>query len=388
MKNTIKDLNANNMRSIKYKNVLYNLLTLLISFIFVLYLIEIILNIYNPFPFRVKKNNIILPVNTKITFYNDKLRRVDGKTVNKKNNLGFRGDPFPVNADSFIKIITLGGSTTECMYITEGKTWSDILKLKLGEKNKNIWLNNAGLDGHSTFGHYILINDYILKLKPDYLLLLIGCNEVGREDLTKFDLQHIKLNAIDENKLISIIKLNEIRSIYYNFIRYLRAKDLNVIHKSIKLETVPKVNVNYDQKNRLYSLHREIYLKAFKERLLNIIELAKSNGIKIILITQPALYGDAVDDVSKVNLGDIEVKIGINGRVQWNILELYNDITRNVGLEENLLVIDLAKKMPKSSSYFYDWHHFTNDGCDKVAEIIFEEMQDYVTQNTQQKSSK
>jgi lysophospholipase L1-like esterase len=388
MKNTIKELNANNVYSIKYKNVLYNLLTLLISFILILYLIEIILSIYNPFPFRVKNNNIILPVNTKNTFYNDKIRNVDKKTVNKKNNLGFRGDQFPVNADSFIKIITIGGSTTECMYITEGKTWPDVLKLKLGEKNKNIWLNNAGLDGHSTFGHYILLKDYILKLKPDYVLLLIGCNEVGREDLTKFDLQHIKLNEIDENKLISLIKLNEIRSIYSNFTRYLRAKELNVIHKSIKLEAVPKVNVNYGQENRLYSLHRENYLKEFKERLLSIISLAKSNGIKVILITQPALYGDVVDDATKVNLGDVEVKNGINGRIQWNILELYNGITRSVGLEENLLVIDLAKKMPKSSNYFYDWHHFTNDGCDKVAEIIFAEMNDYLTKNTQQNSSK
>ena len=182
-----------------------------------------------------------MPVNVKYTFSNNKLRGVDTTTVHKKNNLGFRGEPLPANDNKFIKIITIGGSTTECVYITDGKTWPDILKLKLNDKFKNIWLNNAGLDGHSTFGHYILIKDYILKLKPDYILLLIGCNEVGREDLGKFDLQHIKLNEKDDNKIISIIKLNEIRTIYYNFIRYLRAKDLNVLHKSLNLEKVPKL---------------------------------------------------------------------------------------------------------------------------------------------------
>lgn len=376
------------MKSIKYENILYNLLTLLISLTFVLLFIEILLNIYNPFPIRIKNNNIVLPVNVKYTFSNNKLRGVDTTTVHKKNNLGFRGEPLPANDNKFIKIITIGGSTTECVYITDGKTWPDILKLKLNDKFKNIWLNNAGLDGHSTFGHYILIKDYILKLKPDYILLLIGCNEVGREDLGKFDLQHIKLNEKDDNKIISIIKLNEIRTIYYNFIRYLRAKDLNVLHKSLNLEKVPKINVDYDQENQLYSLHQENYLKSFKERLLNIIELTQSNRIKLILITQPALYGDAVDDITKVYLGDLERNNGINGRIQWNILELYNDITRLVGLEENILVIDLAKKMPKSSRYFYDWHHFTNEGCEKVAEIISEEMTDYLSKNTQQSSSK
>ena len=129
-------------------------------------------------------------------------------------------------------------------------------------------------------------------------------------------------------------------------------------------------------------------MKSFKERLLNIIELTQSNRIKLILITQPALYGDAVDDITKVYLGDLERNNGINGRIQWNILELYNDITRLVGLEENILVIDLAKKMPKSSRYFYDWHHFTNEGCEKVAEIISEEMTDYLSKNTQLSSSK
>ena len=69
----------------------------------------------------------------KYTFFNNKLRGVDRETVHKKNNLGFRGDPLPANDNNFIKIITIGGSTTECMYITNGKTWPDILNVKLNE---------------------------------------------------------------------------------------------------------------------------------------------------------------------------------------------------------------------------------------------------------------
>ena len=40
-----------------------------------------------------------------------------------------------------------------------------------------VWLNNAGLDGHSTFGHEILLRSHIIKLKPDMIIFLTGIND-------------------------------------------------------------------------------------------------------------------------------------------------------------------------------------------------------------------
>ena len=52
------------------------------------------------------------------------------------------------------------------------------------------------------------------------------------------------------------------------------------------------------------------------------------------------------------------------------MLEIYNDVTRAVGREQRALVIDLARALPKDSAYFYDWTHFTNEGAERVAEIL------------------
>jgi hypothetical protein len=62
------------------------------------------------------------------------------------------------------------------------------------------------------------------------------------------------------------------------------------------------------------------------------------------------------------------------------VVEIYNDITRQVGEEENLLVIELARKMPKSSKYFYDLMHYTNEGAAKVADIIYQDLAPYLRQ--------
>ncbi len=87
----------------------------------------------------------------------------------------------------------MGGSTTECFYLSDDKTWQFNLEQKLKLKFKNIWINNAGLDGHSTFGHQILLDDYLIKIKPKIILFLVGVNDVGREDLK----EHDKNNLID-----------------------------------------------------------------------------------------------------------------------------------------------------------------------------------------------
>jgi len=60
------------------------------------------------------------------------------------------------------------------------------------------------------------------------------------------------------------------------------------------------------------------------------------------------------------------------------VLRLYNDVLRKVGKENGLLVIDLAQKMPHNSLYYYDFMHYTNEGAQKVAEIIFEDLYPFV----------
>lgn len=52
-------------------------------------------------------------------------------------------------------------------------------------------------------------------------------------------------------------------------------------------------------------------------------------------------------------------------------MDPYNDMTRRVSKEKNVLVIDLAVKMPKSSLFFYYFIHYSNEGLKKVAKIIY-----------------
>ncbi len=359
------------------KNKLKNLAALMIGVLISFLLCEIILRIYNPFGFRQKGDRIVLHPNAKHIIKNDKFPKLDSCIVHTKNSLGFRGPEKSTGFDHLTSIITIGGSTTECYYLSDGKDWSALLAAKLRQHLPDIWIDNAGLDGHSTFGHQILLRDYIAPIKPCYVTFLVGCNDVGREDLNETG---NKIPDPQSTDWKSFLKNNsEVISLFLNLKRYLEAKNKGLEHSPVDLSTC-KILDSLDNKKIQESVafHRRVFLKSYEERLLSLVAISKANNIIPILITQPALVGTGVDDVTNVDLEKIKQWNRLGGKAYWLILESYNDITRKIAQEQGVLLVDLAHKMPKSSRYFYDCEHFTNEGSEVVAQILFNELKNYI----------
>lgn len=341
-----------------------------------LLIFEVILNFYHPFEFRQKGDKIVLPANAKYVYQNNKIHGVDSLIVHTKNDLGFRGPDLPTNPKDWTKIIAVGGSTTECAYLSDGKDWPFLLAQKLQQTHEKTWINNAGLDGHSTFGHLILMEDYISKFQPDYVLFLVGCNDVGREDLNTFDNKNLQKKHQYWKQYL--IDKSEVLSLGVNIKRYFLARAKGVEHQSINLKQIDQVDdidtIKYQQKIQSH----QIFQKSYEERLKKLIQLAKKYNSKPIFITQPSLLGFGIDPVTKVDLAKIKLGNSLGGKAYWEILESYNNTTRKVALENGLLLVDLAKEMPKSSHYFYDTIHFTDAGAAVVAEIVAKELVKYL----------
>ncbi|HLX92039.1 MAG TPA: hypothetical protein VKR32_10175, partial [Puia sp.] len=118
----------------------------------VVLLLEIGLRIYNPFPQKMRGYKWELSTNTTYKLENISRAGLDKTIVNKRNSIGFRGVDPSSDIKNDLTAVTIGGSTTACTYLTEGKTWTDELGEHLGKKFNRIWINNAGIDGHSSFG--------------------------------------------------------------------------------------------------------------------------------------------------------------------------------------------------------------------------------------------
>lgn len=347
------------------------MLLLFIGCIFAFTVTEIILRIYNPFAFNVKGNKIILEANTEHRIKNNKIKKLDRVIFFKKNSLGFRGEEPPEDFKNSLTLITIGGSTTECSLLSEGKTWTDVLGLKLKKAFKPLWINNAGLDGHSTVGHIFLMRNHILKIRPKVVLFLVGANDIGQK---YFDIdKEIMRQGFDfrsaRSFLVSMANHSEVFAVALNFYRYFNAAVMGAPHAEVSLNETLKIS----EETRVSSLqkHRGKYLNGYEKRLNELIQISNDNGIIPVFITQPALYGSTIDDVTKINLSDVKVNSKTNGRLAWEKMELYNEVLRQTGKSKGVLVIDLGKEMPKSSRYYYDWTHYTNEGAEKAAGIIY-----------------
>jgi lysophospholipase L1-like esterase len=352
----------------KHKILKANIVAILIGIIISLLLFEILLRVYNPIPTRIRGNNIVLPINQIYMFSNDLNKNIDKLIIHTKNSLGFRGPEMPKNYSDYLSIIAVGGSTTECLFLSDNKDWPSILYRELQKHFYLVWLNNAGLDGHSTFGHQILLNKYVLKIKPQLILFLIGANDVGRDDLTSgFDTKILRDKYV--NWLDFICKNSELINTGYNIWRVIRARKMQLSHHSIELRQQGKLDLTEEMVNSKLTKYG-VELRFFKKRVENLVKTCTDNGIRPVLITQPTLWGLGIDPTTSVNLADIKTGKNINGELKWKELELYNDITRSVAKNKNVLLIDLAMLMPKDSRYYYDGLHFTNQGAEKVAEII------------------
>lgn len=152
-----------------------------------LVLAEFILRAAGPMPFAVDGDRIRLSVNAGSLGSNDTHSKLDRRIFVWKNSLGFRGADPPRSFDEHVTIVAVGGSTTECLLLNEGDDWPARLRGRLAPAIGRLWVNNAGLDGHSTFGHQALIDAHIARLSPDIVLYLVGVNDIGRGEPNAFD---------------------------------------------------------------------------------------------------------------------------------------------------------------------------------------------------------
>lgn len=349
------------------KNMLKNFLALFLSLLFCAIVLEIALRIHNPFPMRIRGEKIELPVYNKFIIRNINTNKLDNPIIYTRNSLGFRGEERPRDINNYFSILTVGGSTTECLYLSDNKTWSYLLGKRLKEKFRRIWLNNAGLDGHSTYGHVILLRDYLIELKPKMIIFLIGINDVGQDK---------SVTILKDDDIRNVLaRKSELAAFLLNTYRVLKAKHKNLGHRIIDLKKEKTLILSDEEIQKTLEEYKKDHLKYYENRLLAIIDMCKKNGIAPVFVTQPFLLGDTTDKTTGVYLGNIKYTDHQNGVLFWDLLELYNRTTIKIANENNVLVVDLANKLPKDSKYYYDFAHYSNKGAEEIARILSSELE-------------
>lgn len=327
--------------------------------------LEIILRIYNPFPNRIKGNKIILPANQNFYYKNNRIPVLDKEISVQYNSLGFQGPEKPSYFDSSLSIVTVGGSTTACWYISTEKTWPSLLYKKLSDTFNNFWLNNAGIEGQSSYGHMYLLKDHLIKLKPKVIIFLTGINDVDRKDISRHDYssaRSFKQFALRNSEVlnIAVAYLRNKKAIAHGLAtRYIDFKNKKTDTLNLSEDTILKA-----------LLAQQPLVKSYEQRMRALVDTCLKYHIRPVLMTQPLLCGLGIDTVSGMDLEKVRIVRGMNGKMWNRKLSLYNNVLKKIGKEYNIPCIDLAEMLPRNSRYYFDFVHQTNEGTAKIAELI------------------
>jgi lysophospholipase L1-like esterase len=374
---------------ISMKSIFSKLLLLISSLIFAVVVTELVLSMFlgrfnSYYPW---KPNMLVELNPAQEY----LPGIYGKSVFQTNSYGLRGDEIPTG-ESF-KILAIGGSTTECLYLDQRETWTHLLQEKLKESDNwdNVWIGNSGKSGLST-RHYILQMKHLLAQIPDInrVIVLPGINDLsnllstGDPDIYKGKEEkdeHVALTAAFdvmpryEEKKLPFFKRTRI------WFLLTKAKFLiagwNDIQNNVGSQL--KSQREFRQNAKIYIDELPVMdsaISLYKERLNIMVDEVQKKGSKIIFLTQPSLWKDGMkEEVEKLlwfgwmggKWGSDEyysIKALIKG------LENYNKALLEVCRERNVDCVDLASDIPKDTSVFYDDVHFNEGGARQVADIL------------------
>lgn len=96
------------------------------------------------------------------------------------NEHGLRGDPF--SPDQGYRILAVGGSTTECLYLDQTEAWPRLLQERLNAgSGRRVWVGNVGKSGQMTRNHLVQVETLTRQYpRIDAVLLLAGVNDLMR----------------------------------------------------------------------------------------------------------------------------------------------------------------------------------------------------------------
>lgn len=213
-----------------------------------------------------------------------------------------------------IKIVFLGGSTTECLYMEEGQRFPFLVGRQLESAlHKKVNTYNGGVSANESMHSLNILMNKVLPMKPQMVVFMHNINDLValRSQGTYWYAHSLKSHVQDAKTLLTRYEFPDIK------------------HQATEQDLIAE----------------------FSKNLRTFIAICRIRDIQPVLMTQ----------ANRVENDDL--------------YHHFNEVIREIGKQEKVLVIDLAKVIPKQTDYIYDSYHYTAKGAALAAEHISSQLQ-------------
>ncbi len=313
---------------------------------------------------------------------------ISDTSVFSVNSMGFRGSEY--SQGDQMRILVLGGSTSECLYLDDDEAWPAVLEEILNQYSGDgsIWVGNGGRSGYSS-RHHVLQAIHLFPQHPEMDLIVIMA---GVNDFLRFLEGRENYNPVwEENEYLEKTFLVVPRNRYPAWFRRTAVWHLGRLAFRNMKSSFADENIQ-DESGDIYSKWRmarltarksldnlpdlSVPLSEYEENLRRITTHARKSKMKILFIDQPVLWianlearldsllcagsdGDRIPESAYYSAAALE-----SGMLQ------FNDVMRKVAVEEKTGFLSISDSLPKSDIVFYDDMHFNEYGSAMVAKIV------------------
>lgn len=225
---------------------------------------------------------------------------------------GFIG-PSELHENPEIKIVFLGGSTTECFYMDEDKRFPYLVGRKLESAlKKTVNSYNGGVSANESMHSLNILINKVLPLKPNIVILMHNVNDLA----------------------------------------VLRSQGTYWYPDSLKshVQTAKNVFTRHQFPPHNHQVNDQAIRQEFQRNLETFIAICKIREIQPVLMTQANRINDDP------------------------LYHQFNQTIKEVGAKEKILVIDLAAAIPQTTEYLYDSYHYTVLGSQLAADVIVDKL--------------
>lgn len=274
---------------------------------------------------------------------------------------GFRTmEPLDAGLEGEIRILAMGGSTTEDAWNEAGIHWPLVAQCLLRREGHPVRILNGAMSAYSTAHTLVRLQFTALeRARPDMVLVLHNIN-----DLTVTYRAAVRGLEVDPAYLVKYRAKGYTGEVDASDVVLLRtARAITNRFASPSPPLLPPQAWEYDLQPGLRYFQRNLGL---------ISDLVRGQGGEVVFLTMPRSSDPEYHRASVAGALPGRAGVGVLPAlpVFLSDFDRFNEGIRDVAAREGVTVLDLARGVPDRRELFVDPVHYTTEGSLRVGEVV------------------
>jgi lysophospholipase L1-like esterase len=317
------------------------------------------------------------------------------------NSQGILGSEWSADRAREFRVLTVGGSTTQCIMLDQSKTWPALLERALGTTpaGRKVWVGNLGRAGFNSRDHLGLMRLAIDQFDADLVIVLAGANDTVQrliqgetynphfvDDELRYYEWLIPRFALAPLTAHPSSPLYE-RAAVFQLAKWL--KSLYVNRKQIQMDNEGQWLAearSYRRSARFIDNLPPLAsgLDEYERNVTGMIREARRRSLRLVFLTQPTFWKEVMpeDEARLVWMGFGPRQSGDEPEWPWwkkgdslmytsraltTAMAAYNDRLLETCRTWGVECFDLAARVPRTTEVYFDDMHYTEQGARRVA---------------------